>query len=289
MISSPTNIDVDARAASGFATWSIIRHETAAGPTGDRILILEDTDGDGKADKSTVFYQGRDIDSAMGICVLGNQVIVSVSPNIFVFTDTDGDGKADKKELLFTKTGTPQHDHSAHKFVFGPDGRLYWNMGNAGKSVHDKNGNPVIDIFGRPVIDDRQAYHSGMAFRCNRDGSQFEVLAHNFRNNYELAVDSFGSVWQSDNDDDGNRGVRINYVMEYGNYGYRDEMTGAGWQAPRTNSKPRSRPPLASERSRCRAQSAHYGGGSPSGICVYEGDLLPPVFHEPAHPLRSPA
>ncbi len=68
-----------------------------------------------------------------------------------------------------------------------------------------------------------------MVFRCDLDGSNFEVLAHNFRNNYELAVDSFGTLWQSDNDDDGNRGVRINYVMEYGNYGYRDEMTGAGW------------------------------------------------------------
>jgi hypothetical protein len=48
-------------------------------------------------------------------------------------------------------------------------------------------------------------------------------------------VDSYGTLWQSDNDDDGNRGVRINYVMEYGNYGYTDEMTGAGWQANRTN------------------------------------------------------
>ena len=58
------------------------------------------------------------------------------------------------------------------------------------------------------------------------------MLGHNFRNNYEVAVDSFGTLWQSDNDDDGNRGVRINYVMEYGNYGYSDEMTGAGWKAP---------------------------------------------------------
>ena len=74
-----------------------------------------------------------------------------------------------------------------------------------------------------------------MVFRCDLDGSNFEVLGHNFRNNYEVAVDSFGTLWQSDNDDDGNRGVRINYVMEYGNYGYVDEMTGAGWQAKRTN------------------------------------------------------
>jgi putative membrane-bound dehydrogenase-like protein len=279
MIASPTNVDVDARGRVWVCDVVNYRHRNGSRPAGDRIMILEDTDGDGKADKSTVFYQGRDIDSAMGICVLGNQVIVSVSPNIFVFTDIDGDGKADKKELLFTKTGTPQHDHSAHKFVFGPDGRLYWNMGNAGKSVHDKYGNLVIDNFGRPVIDDR-LYHGGMAFRCNRNGGQFEVLANNFRNNYELAVDSFGGVWQSDNDDDGNRSVRINYILEYGNYGYRDQMTGASWQEPRTN--------LEAE-----IPDRHWhqndpgvvpnllitGAGAPSGICVYEGDLLPAVFH----------
>ena len=81
--------------------------------------------------------------------------------------------------------------------------------------------------------------------------------AHNFRNNYEVAVDSFGTLWQSDNDDDGNHGVRINYVMEYGNYGYRDEMTGAGWQTPRTNMEKRDpAAALAPERSRRRAEPA---------------------------------
>ena len=78
------------------------------------------------------------------------------------------------------------------------------------------------------------------------DGHGFETLGHNFRNNYEVAIDSFGTLWQSDNDDDGNRGVRINYVMEFGNYGYTDEMTGAGWSSPRTNIEAEiPAPPLA--------------------------------------------
>ncbi len=279
MLASPTNIDVDDRGRVWICEVVNYRHRAGERPGGDRILILEDTDGDGRADKSTVFYQGRDIDSAMGICVLGNRVIVTASPNVFVFTDTDGDGKADKKEVLFTQTGQSQHDHSAHKFIFGPDGRLYWNFGNAGKAVHDKNGKPVVDIFGRTVVDDGHPYHGGMAFRCGLDGSNFEVLANNFRNNYELAVDSFGGVWQSDNDDDGNRSVRINFLLEYGNYGYRDEMTGAGWQTRRTNMEsvipdrhwhqndPGVVPNLLIT-----------GAGAPSGICVYEGNLLPPVF-----------
>src|SRR5262249_1947068 len=211
------------RARGGVRAGMNYRGNNGSRPAGDRILILEDTDGDGVMDRAKVFYQGRDVDSAMGICVLGNQVIVSCSPNVLVFTFDEATDKILKKEVLFTRTGQPQHDHSAHTFVFGPDGRYYWNFGNTGQAVHDKNGKPVIDLAGNRVVDNGKPYFGGMVFRCNPDGSDFEVLAHNFRNNYEVAVDSFGTLWQSDNDDDGNRGVRINYVMEYGNYGYRDE------------------------------------------------------------------
>lgn len=279
MLLSPTNIDVDHRGRVWVCEVVNYRHRNGSRPEGDRILILEDTNGDGAADNRKIFHQGRDIDSAMGICVLGNRVIVSASPNIFVFTDTDGDDKADTKELLFTKTGNAQHDHAAHAFVFGPDGKLYWNFGNEGKSIHDKDGNPVVDAAGNKVVDDGKPYREGMAFRCNLDGSELEVLGHNFRNNYELAVDSFGTVWQSDNDDDGNRGVRINYVMEFGNYGYKDEITGAGWRTPRTNfeadlpqqhwhlNDPGVVPNLLQT-----------GNGSPTGILVYEGALLPEVY-----------
>jgi putative membrane-bound dehydrogenase-like protein len=234
-ILSLTNLDIDHRGRVWVCEVVNYRRHLGKRPDGDRILILEDTTGDGIADKTKVFYQGTDIDSAMGICVLGNKVIVSASPHIIVFTDENGDDTPDRKELLFSQTGQPQHDHSAHSFLFGPDGYLYWNFGNTGQKVCDPDGNVVVDLAGNEVIDNGKPYFGGMAFRCRMDGSQFEVLGHNFRNNYELVVDSFGSLWQSDNDDDGNRGVRINFLMEFGNYGYRDEMTGAGWQTPRTN------------------------------------------------------
>ena len=86
-------------------------------------------------------------------------------------------------------------------------------------------------------------------------------------------------MWQSDNDDDGNKGVRINFVMEGGNYGYRDEMTGAGWRARRTNMEndiplrhwhlndPGVVPNLVQTYA-----------GSPTGILVYEGKLLPAEY-----------
>src|SRR5437870_2060363 len=136
---NPCDMDVDERGRvwineganyrSSFQKWGILR------PGGDRIVILEDTNGDGLADKETVFYQDPSINAALGICVLGNKVIVSASPNVFLLTDTDGDGTADKRELLFTGIGGKDHDHGVHAFVFGPDGKLYFNMGNEGKQL----------------------------------------------------------------------------------------------------------------------------------------------------------
>lgn len=279
MLRSLTNLDIDDRGRVWVCDVMNYRHNNNSRPEGDRILILEDTNGDGVMDSSKTFYQGRDIDSAMGICVLGNQVIVSATPNIWRFIDEDGDDVADRKEAIFTETGQPQHDHSAHSFLFGPDGKLYWNFGNTGRQVKDAEGNTVIDIHGRPVVDNGQPFYGGMPFRCDLDGSNFEVLAHNFRNNYETTVDSFGSLWQSDNDDDGNRGTRINFVMEQGNYGYRDELTGAGWRNERINMEDEI--PLQHWHLNDPGVIPNLlqtGAGSPCGICVYEGRLLPERF-----------
>ncbi|MEX2187435.1 MAG: PVC-type heme-binding CxxCH protein [Pirellulales bacterium] len=279
-LTNPTNIDVDARGRVWVCDVANYRGHNGERPEGDRILILEDTDGDGKSDKTTVFYQGKDMISPMGICVLGNKVIVSASPNVWVFTDENGDDKPDKKEVLFSNTGNFQHDHSVHSFVFGPDGKLYFNMGNAGSRVCDKDGKVIVDKAGNKVENDGHPYRQGMVFRCNMDGSEFEVLAHNFRNNYEMCVDSFGNIWQSDNDDDGNKAVRINYVMEGGNYGYTDEMTGAGWQSPRTNMETEiPRRHWHQNDPGVVPNVLITGAGAPSGICVYEGDLLPKPFH----------
>src|SRR6266404_5296592 len=104
MLVNPADMDIDERGrvwiteGANYRKWA----NPPLRPEGDRIVILEDTDGDGKADKETTFYQGTDINTALGICVLGKKVIVSCAPNVFVFTDEDGDGKADKKEILFT-------------------------------------------------------------------------------------------------------------------------------------------------------------------------------------------
>ena len=303
---NPADMDVDARGRvwiceganyrSTFQKWGILR----AG--GDRIVILEDTNRDGVADKNTVFYQDPTVNTALGICVLGNKVIVSSSPWVFVLTDTDGDDKADKRELFLEDTSRGDHDHCMHAFVFGPDGKLYFNFGNEVKELRRPKGGllalplngpvpkheseTVVDLAGNPIVGKGNPYRQGMVFRCNLDGSEMETLAWNFRNNYEVCVDSLGTLWQSDNDDDGNRGVRINYVLEFGNFGYQDEMTGAGWAVDWKKAQSKG----ASEELRPVYHWHQFdpgvvpnllttGNGSPTGILVYEGDLLPATFY----------
>lgn len=291
MMYNPTNIDIDHLGRvwvcevinyREFRNRDVIRGRE----DGDCIIVLEDTDRDGKADKKTVFYQGKDIDSAHGICVLGTptgkgtRAIVSAKDSVFFLIDDDGDLKADRKEMLFTGIAGTEHDHGIHAVVFGPDGKLYFNFGNAGKRICDADGKPIVDMAGNTVNDSRKPYQEGMVFRCNLDGSEFETLGWNFRNNWEVNVDSFGSLWQSDNDDDGNRGVRINFVMEFGNYGYKDEKTGAAWKTQRTNMEKEI--PLQHWHLNDPGVVPNLlqtGAGSPTGICVYEGELLPKVFH----------
>ncbi len=300
MVQNPTAMDIDARGRVWITEAANYRKYASPPirPEGDRIMVLEDTNGDGEADKATVFYQDPSINSALGIAVLGGDVIVSVSPHVFLLRDTDGDGIADKRFLLLTNTGGKQHDHSMHSFVHGTDGKLYFNFGNACNELNQPAGGVmevplhgndldsyirdhtthVKDLAGLTIRGNRQPYQQGMVFRADYADarlSNFEVLGNNFRNNYEAAPDSFSNLWQSDNDDDGNRGVRINYVMEHGNYGYSDELTGGAWQTKRPNiekeiplrhwhqNDPGTIPNLLQT-----------GAGSPTGILVNEGTGL---------------
>ncbi len=279
MLLSPSSIDVDHLGRVWVGEIVNYRGHNGKRMTGDRILVLEDTDKDGKADSQTVFYESKDIISPHGITVLGNRVIVSASGKVFVLTDDNGDLKADRSEVLFSGISGAQHDHGIHAFHFGPDGKFYFNFGNAGEQLKDKTGQPIKDQAGNIVDGSGKPYREGMIFRCDPDGSHVETLAWNFRNNWEVAVDSFGTLWQSDNDDDGNQSVRINYVMPYGNYGFKDELTNAAWSKgdAKTNEEIVTRHWHQTDPG-VVPNLLHTGAGSPTGIVVYEGDLLPEVF-----------
>jgi putative membrane-bound dehydrogenase-like protein len=263
MLANPTNIDIDAKGRVWVLEAVNYRRKLKSLPDitrlGDRILILEDTDGDGKADKRRVFDQSPELRSPMGIAVLGDKVIVSQSPNIIVYTK-DADDRIVNKQVLVTGYGGVDHDHGVHAVTFGHDGRYWWNAGDQGFDVTDKSGKRWVSSREGP-------YYAGAIMRMNPDGTDFTVFAHNFRNPYEMAMDSFGTVWQSDNDDDGNAWTRMLYVMEGGNYGYWGPG-GKNWRADKGGHFHNEMPGVV-------PNIARLGAGSPAGLAIYEGRLLP--------------
>ena len=279
-LTNPTNIDVDHRGRvwvlEGYNYRPAVNGKSELG-MGDRILILEDKNGDGKADVTKVFYQGPEINAPLGIWVMGNKVIVSQSPYVWLFTDTNGDDKADTKEIIFKGIGGAQNDAGVHAFVFGPDGKFYFNYGNAGRQLVDGQDRPLLDKYERPI--NFRQYKQGVVFRCSQDFTKVEILAENFHNGFEVAVDSYGTMWQADQEEPGNGGDRVSYVMENGNFGYIDEMNGNSWRVNRTN--------LEDEIPRRHWHQndpgvvpnlLQTGSGFPMGMTVYEGDLLPRRF-----------
>lgn len=277
---NPINIDVDHKgrvwALESYNYRPAVNGKSELG-LGDRIVIMEDKNGDGVADITKVFYQGKELNAPLGIWVMGNKAIVSQSPYVWLFTDTDGDDVADKKEVLFKDIGGTQNDAGVHSFVFGPDGNFYFSFGNAGRQLVDGQDRPLLDKYERPI--DFRQYRQGVVFRCDQEFRKVEIMADNFHNAFEIAVDSYGTMWAADQEEPGNEGDRVSYVMENGNFGYIDEMNSNSWRINRTN--------LEDEIPRRHWHQndpgvvpnlLQTGSGFPMGTIVYEGELLPRRF-----------
>lgn len=291
MVINPTAIDVDHKGRVWVAEAVNYRRTNFRRPIlreeGDRIQVLVDKDGDGKADESVTFYQGKDLYGPLSVCVSpyadgkGQKVFVAQSPDILVFEDADGDLKADGPPKKFLSgAGGFDHDHGVHGLIIGPDGKLYFTIGDTGvKNFQSTDGK------GPKWNTNSTDCRAGTVWKCNLDGTSLELIAHNFRNNYEATVNSFGEVWLSDNDDDGNQQTRICFVMPGGNYGYHPRGPGqTHWHE---------------EQPGIVHKTLRTGFGSPTGICFYEGTLLPEkyrgqLFHCDAGPrelrafLRTP-
>jgi putative membrane-bound dehydrogenase-like protein len=275
MLINPTSMDIDEKGRV-WVTEAVNYRRKNFGrpilrPEGDRIVILIDTDHDGKADESKVFYQAPEIYAPLGIAVapypnpkakdkIGYKVFVCQSPDILLFDDADGDLKADGPPAKFL-TGFQgfDHDHGVHGINIGPDGKLYFTVGDSGvKDLQSSDGK------GKKFTSNQTDCRAGTVWRCDFDGKNLELIAHNFRNNYECCVNSFGDIWLSDNDDDGNQQTRICFVMPGGNYGYHPRGPGQShWHE--------EQPGIVHKAMRT-------GFGSPTGICFYEGTLLPKKY-----------
>ena len=179
----------------------------------DRIRLLEDRDGNGKADYATVFADGfATVLDGLAADVLARKGSVWFAnlPNLWLLADTTGEGRANQRRSLHFGYGlrVGYLGHDLHGLRFGPDGKLYYAIGDRG--AH-------IETAGRTV----SSPDSGAVFRCNPDGSDLELFATGLRNPQKLAFDDFGNLFTCDNNADLGDLARWVYVVEGGDSGWR--------------------------------------------------------------------
>ena len=196
----------------------------------DEVWMLEDTDGNGLADISTRIlndFNTEVSDVAGALLVKDDAVYVGIAPDMWKLTDSNGDGILDEKTSLVTGFGVHIgfSGHGLSGAIEGPDGKIYWAIGDIGANLTDLDGN------------NHKYPNQGIIVRCYPDGSHFEVFAHGFRNTHEFVFDAYGNIITSDNDGD-HKGEeeRLIYVVDGSDAGWRANWQYGKYTDPKNNS-----------------------------------------------------
>lgn len=177
----------------------------------DEVRLIEDSDDDGYADKSTVF--AGDFNSIQGLAFYDGTVFVMHAPLLTSVRDTNGDGVADERKDMISGLGLPPEEnsnrlHCANGVIAGHDGWLYLALGDRGCDVKRPEG-------------DRLLFQQGGILRCRRDGSDFHVFSTGLRNIYDVALDAELNVFVRDNENDGgDYMIRVNHCFFGSDHGY---------------------------------------------------------------------
>jgi quinoprotein glucose dehydrogenase len=183
----------------------------------EKVRRLRDTDGDGVAERSNLY--AANFDSALagpmaGLLFYRDELFATSIPYLWKLADRNGDGVAEKRKKLHSGFGvrTSLSGHDMHGLALGPDGRIYFSIGDRGFHVQTDEGKTLrtpMDGGGR-----------GAVFRCEPDGSNLEIVHRGLRNPQELAFDQYGNLFTVDNDSDAKDTGRLVYVVEGGDSGW---------------------------------------------------------------------
>jgi quinoprotein glucose dehydrogenase len=196
----------------------------------DEVWRIEDTDNDGIADVSTrilndFFEEVSDV--AGGLLIRAHDAFVAIAPDLWRLKDTNGDGVLDEKTSISHGYGVHIGfgGHGMSNPIEGPDGKIYWNIGDIGANITTAEGVK------------HEYPNSGIIARSNPDGSDFEVFAHGLRNTHEFVFDEYGNLISSDNDGDHpGESERLVHVVEGSDAGWRSNWQYGKYTDPKNNS-----------------------------------------------------
>lgn len=259
---TPTGLTVDTKGRV-FVVESHTHFRPAdyKGPPADRVRVLEDADGDGKAEKVSTFFEGTTYTMGIGFHPNGD-LYGSTRNEVFRLTDRDGDGKADgPRETLVRLETLGNYPHNGLSgFAFDPEGLVYFGLG--------ENLGATYKVVGKGGVTLAGGGEGGNVYRCLPDGSGLEKVATGFWNPFAQAFDAFGRLFIVDNDPDSRPPCRLIHVVPGGDYGYRFRNGRKGlhpftaWNGELPGTLP----------------MAAGTGEAPSGILAYESDNLPSEY-----------
>ena len=179
-LAKPIQMNFDPQGCLWVATSSVYPQVRPGQMANDKIVVLQDTNGDGKADKTNVFAEGLFIPTAVepggGGCYVGQ------STQLLHFKDNDGDGVADEKRIVLSGFGTEDTHHTLHTLRWGHDGRLYFNQSIYIRS-HLETPHGVVRLKSGGIMWLRpDTMQAGVQYRgwCNPWGHQFDRFGQSF-------------------------------------------------------------------------------------------------------------
>ena len=199
LLAKPIQMNFDPQGRLWVASSEIYPQIKPGEKANDKIIILEDTRGAGKADKTTVFADGLLIPT--GLAPGDGGVYVANSTEVVHLSASKLGGKADKRRVVLSGFGTEDTHHIIHTFRWGPDCRLYFNQSIY---IHSHVETPS----------GVKRLNAGGIWRFNPDNTQLDVFARGWVNSWGHAFDKYGQSFATD----GAGGEGINHVVPGGYY-----------------------------------------------------------------------